>query len=68
MQNLSYDDSLQRWFMGVYQGKKKSFPNYLLFAVDARTQPKMGDLVGVPSADGQGFGAGSVARHWPTMA
>jgi hypothetical protein len=52
VQNLSYDDSLQRWFMGVYQGKKKSFPNYLLFAVDARTQPKMSDLVGVPGAEG----------------
>ena len=47
VQNLSYDDSLQRWFMGVYQGKKPSFPNYLLFAVDARTQPKTGNLVGV---------------------
>jgi hypothetical protein len=39
VQNLSYDDTLQRWFMGVYPGKKKSFPNYLLFAIDARTQP-----------------------------
>jgi hypothetical protein len=47
VQNLSYDDSSRRWFMGVYQGKKKSFPNYLLFAVDARTQPKKRDLVGV---------------------
>ncbi len=43
VQNLSYDDSLQRWFMGVYQGKKPSFPNYLLFAVDAGTQPKNGE-------------------------
>jgi hypothetical protein len=40
VQNLSYDDSLHRWFMGVYQGKKKSFPNYLLFAVEGHTQPK----------------------------
>lgn len=47
VQNLSYDDSLQRWFMGVYPGKKPSFPNYLLFAVDARTQPKTGTLIGV---------------------
>ena len=47
VQNLAYDDSLQRWFMGVYKGKKPSFPNYLLFAVDARTQPRMHNLVGV---------------------
>lgn len=44
VQNLSYDESLQRWFMGVYPGKKPSFPNYSLFAVDARTQPKPGGL------------------------
>lgn len=55
VQNLSYDDSLQRWFMGVYPGKKPTFPNYLLFAVDARTQPKRGDLVGVPGADAKGW-------------
>jgi hypothetical protein len=55
VQNLSYDDSLERWFMGVYQGKKQSFPNYLLFAVDARTQPKKGDLVGVRRAGGKGW-------------
>jgi hypothetical protein len=45
VQNLSYDDTLKRWFMGVYPGKKKSFPNYLLFAVDARTQPTQGRLL-----------------------
>ncbi|HMN45861.1 MAG TPA: hypothetical protein PKE27_14885 [Povalibacter sp.] len=53
VQNLSYDESLQRWFMGVYRGRKPSFPNYLLFAIDARTQPQTGDLVGVPAADGK---------------
>lgn len=47
VQNLSYDETQQRWFMGVYKGKKPSFPNYLLFAIDARTQPKIKDLVGV---------------------
>jgi len=60
VQNLSYDDSLQRWFMGVYAGKKKSFPNYLLFAIDARTKPKMGDLIGVPSGDGNGWKRGQL--------
>lgn len=44
VQNLAYDQTLQRWFMGVYPGKKDSFPNYRLFAVDARTQPVMSDL------------------------
>jgi hypothetical protein len=60
VQNLSYDDSLRRWFMGVYQGKKQSFPNYLLFAIDARTQPMMNDLAGVASADGKGSEQGQV--------
>lgn len=58
VQNLSYDDSLQRWFLGVYQGKKKTFPNYLLFAVDARTKPTLRDLAGVPDADGKGWEQG----------
>jgi len=55
VQNLSYDETLQRWFMGVYPGKKTSFPNYSLFAVDARAQPTMRDLIGVPSDDGKGW-------------
>ncbi len=58
VQNLSYDETLRRWFMGVYRGKKKSFPNYQLFAVEARTQPITGDLVGVSSADGDGWEKG----------
>lgn len=63
VQNLSYDETLQRWFLGVYPGKKASFPNYLLFAVDARAQPVMSDLVGVPGSDrtggdGQGWEQG----------
>lgn len=52
VQNLSYDETLQRWFMGVYPGRKTSFPHYSLFAVDARTQPTRSDLVGVPSVEG----------------
>lgn len=53
VQNLAYDAAQQRWFMGVYQGKKTSFPNYLMFAVDARAAPMRGDLVGV-RAQGSG--------------
>src|SRR5690606_2427965 len=58
VQNLAYDEALQRWFMGVYKGAKPSFPNYLLFAVDARTAPVLGDLVGVTAPGGQGVEQG----------
>lgn len=51
VQNLSYDGFSQKWFMGVYQGKKPNFPNYLLFAVDAKTEPKTSDLIGVSAPD-----------------
>lgn len=54
VQNLAYDETSQRWFMGVYKGTKPAFPNYLLFAVDARTRPVVGDLVGVAGAGGRG--------------
>ncbi len=54
VQNLAYDEALQRWFMGVYKGTKPAFPNYLMFAVDARTKPTPGDLVGVPGLGGKG--------------
>jgi hypothetical protein len=54
VQNLAYDGASQRWFLGVYKGTKPSFPNYLLFAVDARTAPVRGDLVGVPGPGGRG--------------
>ncbi|MGO4410961.1 MULTISPECIES: hypothetical protein [unclassified Brevundimonas] len=58
VQNLAYDEAQQRWFMGVYKGRKDAFPNYLLFAVEAREQPVMGDLIGVPDADGEGWAQG----------
>lgn len=54
VQNLAYDGASQRWFLGVYKGTKPSFPNYLLFAVDARTAPVRGDLIGVPGPGGRG--------------
>lgn len=52
VQNLAYDATLQRWFLGVYLGKKPSFPNYLLFAIDARDTPRPAPLVGVPARGG----------------
>ncbi len=60
VQNLAYDDVQQRWFMGVYKGTKPTFPNYLMFAVDARTQPTLGDLVGVPGPGGKGSERGQL--------
>ncbi|WP_449467794.1 hypothetical protein [Stenotrophomonas humi] len=53
VQNLAYDADQQRWFMGVYQGRKTHFPNYLMFAVDAHAAPVRADLVGV-HAQGSG--------------
>lgn len=58
VQNLAYDAASQRWFMGVYPGRKPEFPNYLLYAVDARQPPSSGDLVGVPAAAGSGWEQG----------
>jgi hypothetical protein len=58
VQNLAYDETLQRWFMGVYRGKKESFPNYLLFAVDADERPVLADLVGVPGPGAGGWERG----------
>lgn len=53
VQNLAYDEALKRWLMGVYLGKKTSFPNYGLFAVEAREKPVTGDLIGAPGEKGQ---------------
>ncbi|MNV12511.1 hypothetical protein D3C71_1031180 [compost metagenome] len=60
VQNLAYDAAQQRWFMGVYQGKKSSFPNYLMFAVDAHAAPLRGDLVGVRAQDSAQWEQGSL--------
>ena len=54
VQNLAYDEASQRWFMGVYKGSKPSFPNYLMFAIEARTPPTLGDLIGVSGPGGRG--------------
>ena len=60
VQNLAYDDSQHRWFMAVYKGTKPAFPNYLLFAVDARAQPVYEDLIGVKDPTGTGAEKGLV--------
>ncbi|MBO9623420.1 MAG: hypothetical protein J7500_11985 [Sphingomonas sp.] len=60
VQNLAYDEAQRRWFMGVYRGKKPGFPNYGLYAVDARTRPVLGRLTGVPGSGGKGWERGLV--------
>lgn len=65
VQNLAYDAEAGRWFMGVYQGRKPEFPNYLLFAVDAEARPARGDLIGVPAASGQGWEQGMLLPQAP---
>ncbi len=46
VQNIEYDDYDRLWMVGVYQGKKPSFPNYTFFAVSATAQPVMSPLKG----------------------
>ncbi|MFK4870599.1 hypothetical protein [Novosphingobium sp. ZW T3_23] len=58
VQNLAYDESLKRWFMGVYVGAKPSYPNYGLYAVEARSKPVRGALLGVPRPAGKGWEQG----------
>lgn len=71
VQNLEYDESSQLWLMGVYAGKKPSFPNYTLFAVEASAQPVSGKIAGTEDSGlllplaplGQGDGSAGV-RGW----
>jgi hypothetical protein len=46
VQNLEYDAHTHRWLLGVYRGRKPSFPNYTLFAIDAAAQPTRAPLAG----------------------
>ncbi len=46
VQNLEYDESGHRWLLGVYRGKKPSFPNYSLFAVEAAAKPISAEIGG----------------------
>ncbi len=51
VQNLEYDAATGYWFMAVYLGEKPTFPNYYLYAVDGRSTPVMGDIVGQPTPE-----------------
>ena len=47
VQNLEYDPYKQVYFMAVYTGEKKQFPNYHLYAADARQAPEVQQLRGL---------------------
>lgn len=65
IQNLAYDSGMQRWFFGVYPGRKPAFPNYTLFSVSASARPEIGELVGVRSAPGSGWEQGMLLQLAP---
>lgn len=46
VQNLEYDAYTGNWFMAVYEGEKKHFPNYSLFIIDGTKPPKKGLIRG----------------------
>lgn len=48
VQNLEFDEFSNLWFMAVYNGRKSSFPNYSIYAVDASAKPETKTLKGVP--------------------
>ena len=48
VQNLAYDPHSGRMYMAVYPGKKSSFPNYKLFALDMKQNPFKAELKDVP--------------------
>lgn len=48
IQNLEYDPELKLWWMAVYKGSKREYPNYGVFAVDGSMKPVKQSLKGVP--------------------
>ena len=48
VQNLEYDETTGDWYLAVYPGEKKEFPNYSLFVLDGARAP----LDGAHRADG----------------
>ena len=47
VQNLEYDKEQKVWWMAVYKGSKKEFPNYSIFAVDGTAKPQKQPLKGI---------------------
>jgi len=47
VQNIEYDSYTNSFLLAVYKGKKPEYPNYSLFAVDAKIAPKREKLKGL---------------------
>lgn len=47
VQNLEYDPYTRAYFMAVYYGKKEKYPNYHLYAADAKVAPVVQKLRGL---------------------
>lgn len=47
VQNMAYDSYTDRLYMFVYKGKKETYPNYDLFAVNMSARPYKAKLAGV---------------------
>lgn len=47
VQNLEYDAYTSSYFMAVYRGQKKAFPNWDLFMIDSTIPAHMGELKGI---------------------
>ena len=47
VQNLEYDPFKRAYFMAVYCGRKEKYPNYRLYAVDAKIAPTTRKLQGM---------------------
>ncbi len=50
IQNLAYDASTGNMYAAVYRGKKPSYPNYSLFAIDTSVKPRRETLKGYDPA------------------
>lgn len=48
VQNMEYDRERKIWWLAVYKGAKRDFPNYSLFALDGTAKPTKQPLKGVP--------------------
>ncbi len=54
VQNLAYDRASGNFYMAVYKGRKKDFPNYSLFVADGSANPQKEPLQGFnPEREGE---------------
>ncbi len=51
IQNLEYDANTGYWLVAVYNGKKPTFPNYNLFAIDGAQSPAVSKLKGFDTGE-----------------